>query len=108
MTQTGQIIPLASLRPGMLLAEAVRDRFGNVMLTAGTALNESHLASLQQRGIASAKIIPERVPPSSEEAEAMRKSTEERLRQLFRKTLDLPGNRRLFETILAYRLGNLE
>ncbi|TCJ18038.1 hypothetical protein EZJ19_03795 [Parasulfuritortus cantonensis] len=108
MSQTSQILPLASLQPGMRLAEAVRDRFGNIMLTADTTLTESHLAALRQRGIASVRIVPERIPPSAEELAAMRASAEARLRQIFRKTLDLPGNRRLFEVLLAYRLENPE
>ena len=108
MNQTSQILPLASLQPGMLLAEAIRDRLGNVMLTAGTALTESHLAALRQRGIASVMVVPERVPPSDEDIAAMRKSIEARLRHIFRKTLDCPGNRKLFETLLAYRMENLK
>lgn len=108
MNQTSQILPMESLQPGMLLAEAVHDRLGNVMLTAGTALTESHLAALRQRGIASAKIVPERHPPSDEEIAAMRKSIEERLRHIFHKTLDCPGNRKMFEMLLAYRMENLK
>ena len=108
MNQTSQILPLESLQPGMLLAEAVHDRHGNVMLTAGTALTEAHLAALYQRGIASVLVVPERVPPSDEEIAAMRQSIEERLRHIFRKTLDCPGNRTLFEVLLAYRMENLK
>ncbi|MFA5083497.1 MAG: hypothetical protein WC474_13180 [Hydrogenophilaceae bacterium] len=108
MNKTSQILPLESLQPGMLLAEAVHDRHGNVMLTAGTALTESHLASLQQRGIASVMVVPERVPPSDEDVAAMRKSIEDRLRHIFRKTLDCPANRRLFEVLLAYRTENMK
>lgn len=108
MSHSGQILPLASLQPGMLLAEAVHDRYGNVMLTAGTALTEGHLASMQRRGIASAMILIERAQPTPEELDSMRNATEQRLRHLFRRTLDLPGNRRLFEVLLAYRMESLK
>ena len=108
MTPPGQILPLASLNPGMTLAEAIRDRHGNIMLTEGTVLTEAHLAALAQRGIASAMVLPERIPPSDEEIAAMRQSIEERLRHIFRKTLDHPGNRRLFDILLAYRLEKLK
>jgi hypothetical protein len=108
MNQISQILPLDSLQPGMLLAEAIHDRHGNVMLTAGTALTESHLAALAKRGIASALVVPERIPPSDAEIAAMRRSIEERLRHIFRKSLDHPASHKLFETLLAYRLENLE
>lgn len=103
MPHTRQILPLADLQPGMILAEPVRDRFGNVMLTAGTVLAEKHLAALRQRGIASARIVPEHLPPSAAERAALQHATEQRLQHLFRKTLDLPANRRLFDILLAYR-----
>jgi hypothetical protein len=103
-----QILPLASLRPGMHLAEAVHDRLGNIMLTEGTLLTEDHLAALAKRGIASAMILPERIPPTAAEIAEMRQSIEDRLRQIFRGTLDFPGNRRMFEMLLAYRLERLE
>lgn len=108
MNPASQILPLESLRPGMRLAEAIRDRLGNIMLTEGTTLTEVHLAALGQRGIASVLILPERIPPSDEDIAAMRRSTEERLRHIFRKTLDQPGNLKLFETILEYRLEHLK
>lgn len=108
MNPASQILPLESLHPGMRLAEAIRDRLGNIMLTEGTTLTESHLAALGQRGIASALIMPERIPPTDEDIAAMRQSTEERLRHLFRKTLDQPANLKLFETLLEYRLENLK
>lgn len=108
MSQDGQILPLDSIQPGMTLAEAVRDRFGNVMLTEGTALSESHLAALRQRGIASALIVPELAPPTTESTEALRKSIEARLQQIFRKTLDVPANRKLYEVVLRYRLEKLK
>lgn len=108
MNPASQILPLDSLQPGMRLAEPIRDRLGNVMLAEDTELTESHLASLRQRGIASAMIVPERIPPSDEDVAAMRKSVEERLRQIFRRTLAQPGNRRLFDTLLEYRLEKLK
>lgn len=108
MSQNGQILPLDGIQPGMILAEAVRDRLGNIMLTEGTSLTEVHLAALRQRGIASALIVPEREPPTTEETEAFRKAIEARLQQIFRKTLDLPASRRLYEVVLQYRLENLK
>lgn len=105
---TSQILPLESVRPGMRLAEAIRDRLGNVMLAADITLTEAHLSALAQRGIASAKIHPERIPPSDEEIAAMKASTEDRLRHIFRKTLERPGNRKLFDILLDFRLENLK
>lgn len=108
MTPCNQILPLASLKPGMILAEPIRDRYGNIMLTKGTGLTAAHLHTLEQRGIASALVAPARIPPSDDELAAMRQSTEERLRHIFRLSLDHSGNQKLLETILAYRLENLK
>jgi hypothetical protein len=108
MSQSGQILAIEGIQPGMTLAEAIRDRHGNVMLTEGTTLTEAHLAALRQRGVASALIVAEQAPPTTQEIEAIRRSIEARLQQIFRKTLDCPGNRRLYEVVLNYRLERLK
>ena len=40
-----------SLRPGLIVQDAVRDSKGMVLLPAGVALTESHIAQLLQRGV---------------------------------------------------------
>lgn len=107
MTPESQVLPLDSVHAGMHLAEPVRDRQGNVMLAAGTELTAAHVAALARRGIASVLILPERIPPSDQELAAMRRATEERLRHIFRKSLDTPTSAALFDVLLAYRLDHL-
>ncbi len=108
INQACQVLPVNSLRPGMRLAEAIRDRLGNIMLVEGVELTEAHLSALAQRGIGSAMIVPERIPPSDQENAAMRASVEARLRTIFRSSLDHTGNHDLFDILLAYRLDHLK
>jgi hypothetical protein len=88
----------------MRLAEALRDRLGNLMLPEGVCLNELHLASLRQRGVATALVMAE--PPAMTEAQrnALLQSVEQRLDYIFRLSADSPINIRLKQLILSYRL----
>lgn len=92
------------IQPGMQLAEAIRDRLGNIMLPEGLALTEQHLESLKQRGVASAMIHIDSLPMSAEEREAHIKAIETRLDTLFRRSLDDPLNRQLKDLIRRYRM----
>ena len=45
-----------SARPGMILQDPVRDAKGQILLPAGVALGESHIAQLLQRGVAAVSV----------------------------------------------------
>ncbi|HEX8979926.1 MAG TPA: hypothetical protein VF811_09490 [Parasulfuritortus sp.] len=107
MNAPHQLLPLDQIRPGMQLAEAIRDRLGNVMLPEGLALTEQHLDSLNQRGVASAMIRLDNLPVSQAEREAHIKSIRSRLDRLFHRSLDDPLNRQLKDVVLHYRMEHL-
>jgi hypothetical protein len=104
MTAQYQLLPLAQIRPGMRLAEAIRDRLGNVMLPEDLALTEQHLDSLHQRGVASAMIRLDSLPMSAAEREAHVQAIQTRLDHLFHRSLDDPLNRELKNLIFRYRM----
>lgn len=103
MTEYCQLLPLDQIRPGMFLAEAIRDRFGNVMLPEGLELSEQNLDSLKQRGIATAMVRIDRPPMTEVELAAQTKAVQDRLNQLFTQSEDAPLNRQLKDLILRYR-----
>jgi hypothetical protein len=108
MGANSRLLPLDHIRPDMELAEAVRDRLGNVMLPAGVVLTEHHLEGLRQRGVAAALIKLEAPSMTPEERNVQMKAMEDRLEHIFRLSLDNPLNRRLKDLILAYRMEHFE
>lgn len=57
MSATYQLIPLADARPGMVLADVVRDERGNILLSQGMVLTETLLAALARHDIAAVAIL---------------------------------------------------
>lgn len=105
---TSRVIPLDQATPGMVLADAVREADGNVLLQAGVSLGETQLASLLRRGIRGISIV---VPPAAEVSnvptapEAPRDDVvRARVRRLFRKSETDATTHALFKAVLEYRL----
>jgi hypothetical protein len=80
MSDTYEMTPLAHLYPGMVLADALLDEHGHVLLAAGATLNEAAIASLVRHGVGAAPIL--RAVPLAAPAEAERQA---RLDHLFRR-----------------------
>ncbi|VXC54787.1 hypothetical protein [Massilia sp. 9I] len=57
MSDSYELVALAHLYPGMVLADALLDAHGNVLLAEGMALNEATIGSLARHGIAAAPIV---------------------------------------------------
>lgn len=108
MSDHSQLLPLDQIRPGMRLAEAIRDRLGNIMLLEGVELTESHLKSLLQRGVATAMVKVAEPPLSPEERKLQIQAMEDHLAQLFHLSLDNPLNLRLRDLILSYRMEHFD
>lgn len=54
------LMPLAEVRPGMILSDVVQDERGNVLLSQGVVLTDTLLASLTRHGIAALAVhLPE-------------------------------------------------
>jgi hypothetical protein len=100
-------LPLADVAPGTPLAGDLADDSGNVLLTAGTRLAPTLLASLARHGISV-------VPVAAGEASAGSESPDDRaaraaelraaLEKRFAGTGSNPASQALFETVLAHRL----
>jgi len=81
MSATYQLVPLAEARPGMVLADVVRDERGNILLSQGMVLTESLLAGLARHDIGTLAIlaaVQETTPPVDADA------VQARLDHLFR------------------------
>jgi hypothetical protein len=81
MSATYQLLPLADARPGMVLADVVRDQRGNILLSQGMVLTDALLAALTRHDIAMVAILAaeqDRPPPVDAEA------VQARLDHLFR------------------------
>jgi hypothetical protein len=104
MSEHNQLLPLDQIKPGMRLAEAIRDRLGNIMLLEGVELTESHLNSLQQRGVATALVEVPEPPLSPEERKRQIQAIEDHLAELFHLSADNPLNQQLKDLILSYRM----
>ncbi|QOY93930.1 hypothetical protein IM543_20780 [Massilia sp. UMI-21] len=56
MSDRYELLPLAHLYPGMVLADALLDAHGQVLLAEGVTLSESTIESLARHGIGAAPI----------------------------------------------------
>lgn len=91
---------------GMVLAEAVLDAQGGVLLPHSTTLTDSLLTSLRRRGIDTVFVVDDNI--SEEELKAERERVQRRLEQLFRKCPDSGACGALRQNIAGYRLGDAE
>jgi len=96
-------LPLEALSVGMVLAEAVLDDAGRLLIPAGSALTENTIASLARREI-STVAVELAIIEDEAEREAYRRHACKELDQLFRHAGDGEETRMLYQTILAYRL----
>jgi len=96
-------LALDQVTPGMVLGADIHDAHGATLLSAGTELSESHLASLRRRAVRQA-VIEVREILSEAEREVRREEIRARLRHLFRHTGEGEADRVLYQTLLEYRL----
>lgn len=108
MEDCSQLLPLDQIKPGMRLAEPIRDRLGNLMLTEGSTLTEHSLESLKQRGVSAAMIHIEPPPMSEADRQVLKQSIQQRIDYLFRASANAPLNAQLKDMIFAYRVEQLK
>ena len=80
MSDSYELVPLAHLYPGMVLADALLDAHGNVLLAEGASLSESTILSLAKHGVGAAP-IRRTLPPGQPDPAAI----QGRLDHLFRR-----------------------
>lgn len=74
-------LPLTVARPGMVLAEDVRDTRGQTLCAAGTPLDEALITTLHGHGLSEVAIVGAAPDTGAADAEAAR----QRLAHLFRR-----------------------
>ncbi|MGL4406988.1 MAG: hypothetical protein ACRCTU_01185 [Zoogloea sp.] len=102
---TIQVMPLEAIECGAILAEAVLDAQGHVLLPAGLALETHHLEALARRGITTLSIQPD---TDAQERAARQEALRQRVLYLFRHTAAEPSAQALLHATLAFRLEHLQ
>ena len=69
MNPNHRLIPLADVRPGMVLSDVLRDQVGHVLLAQGAVLSEAAIVSLGRYGVHMLPVaVEESTPPPDPEA----------------------------------------
>lgn len=103
--KTVTTLPLEQVEVGMVVAAAVLDAGGHVLVPAGTGVSESLLAALQRREIAELAVEFEQAEdPSAREARRLKLLEE--LDRRFRLAGDSPEIREIYQAVLDFRLEN--
>jgi hypothetical protein len=106
MTGRYKQIGIDDASAGMVLADAVYDSQGNVLLAKGTELSESTLAALRRRGVGGVRVGDDSLAP--EQLAAERERVEARLAHLFRAADGSGAGAILREQLAAYRMEQLQ
>ncbi|MYN11098.1 hypothetical protein [Pseudoduganella aquatica] len=101
-------IELEEASAGMVLAEALLDSHGGVLLPPGAVLSESTLASLRRRGIAGCSVLAPQEPDGEDASDpalaaARAQQRLQRLQHLFRHSADTEATGQLLRLLAAYR-----
>ncbi len=81
---SGRRVELDAASAGMVLAEALLDGHGTVLLPGGATLSEATLASLRRRGVEHCCVLEAAAPADPAELARLRQRDVERLARLFR------------------------
>jgi hypothetical protein len=103
MNQRCREVDIDDALPGMVLANAIMDGHGGVLLPPGAELTESVLRGLRRRGVEQFQVLNSDV--SEAELAVEREQVQQRLDRLFRLSAGEETNRQLMQYLSAYRLG---
>ncbi len=108
------ILSLDTIRPGMVLANDVKDRNGRILLASGSEITEKHLRIFKMWGILAVPVLGEEREeppchaPSEVDPDRLRKA-ESTVAQLFSlNDLDHPFIKELFRLVTLEHLSSLE
>ncbi|WLI91364.1 hypothetical protein Q4S45_09665 [Massilia sp. R2A-15] len=99
-------LDLDDAEAGMVLAAAVLDHQGSVLLPAGAPLTEALLTSMRRRAIDSVSVVDDAI--SSEDLARERELVAARLAKLFRLPAANEANALLQAQLTAYRMESLQ
>ena len=94
--------PLDAVPDAAVLAEAVCDERGQVLLPAGARLSESMVASLRRRGVQTVVLAPPAVPTM--DLQARQAQVDTRMKRLFRHSLRTGQVNPLLHMVSRYRM----
>lgn len=94
------LVPIADVKAGAELAEALHDPGGALLRPAGYVIAEADLESLQRRGIQALAIVTPRDPA---EDMRLREAARARVLHIFRHCAEAPEAQALLHAVLAFR-----
>ena len=104
------IVPTNKLKPGMRLAEEVKDVNGRRILAKGKRINSSQIRNFKIWGIAEVNIsgdVPVKDRPLSHDNSEMIEKTKERVKYIFSHVdLEHPAVKEIFRLSVEYRIKN--
>ncbi len=102
MSPVVHAMAIADVRDGMVLAEALHDQSGSVLLPAGATLTSGTLNALRRRGVESLGGLGDDAPDDGAAA-AERERQCARLARLFRHSAGLGASGELLQRLYLYR-----
>ena len=108
MSSSGREISIEQAQEGMVLAQALNDGSGAVLLAQGAILTAANLTALRRRNVERCHVVMEEVidPAALAHAEQERARRLERLAVLFRATPPGSAGAQLLVLLQRYRQGS--
>jgi hypothetical protein len=104
------VVPTIKLKPGMLLAEKVKDVNGRLILAKDKRIHSSHIRKFRIWGITEVNIsgdVSLKDKPQSHDNPKMIEETKERLKYIFSHVdLEHPAAKEIFRLSVEYRIKN--
>ncbi|KQW87322.1 hypothetical protein ASC94_28440 [Massilia sp. Root418] len=97
------MVDLDQASAGMVLAEALLDAHGAVLLPPGAVLSESSLSSLRRRGVERCSVVAPEPEEDPAVAAARREQALKRLQHLFRRSAQTEATGELLRLLADYR-----
>lgn len=98
-----QQMSIGDVVAGMVLAQALCDHDGGVLLPAGATLTDATLNALRRRGIDSLGVVGDQGADHGAASEAERERRCARLARMFRNSAEVDATGALLERLLRYR-----
>ena len=108
VSESGREISIEQAQEGMVLAQALNDASGAVLLAQGATLTAANLAALRRRNVERCHVVmaEEPDPAAQAQAEQERARRLERLAVLFRATPPDSAGAQLLALLQRYRQGS--